>query len=42
LANLNNFWHATLQRNLMQRSVVLAISPECCRYTTVWNAEVAV
>jgi len=35
LANLNNFWHATLKRNLMQRSVVLATSPECCRYTTM-------
>jgi len=27
LANFNNFWHATLGRNLTQKSVVLATSP---------------
>jgi len=27
LADFNNIWHATLRRNLMQRSVVLVTSP---------------
>jgi len=26
-ADLNNFWRATLERNLTQKSIVLAISP---------------
>jgi len=27
LADFNNFWHATLERNLTQMSIVLATSP---------------
>jgi len=27
LANFNNFWHATLGRNLMQMFIVLGFSP---------------
>jgi len=42
LDNFNNFLHATLTRNLMHRSVVLATSPQRCRYTTMWNAKFAV
>jgi len=30
------------EKNLTQMSVVLATSPQCCCYTTMWNAKVIV